>query len=150
MADVETLANTLLLNSLFSPTNNISSKSSKNTASSKSDSGSNISNSSKSDSLNDTTTKNQDVIEDTPTDPVLVYEAPTNSTTEQISSGQKWWAAILLGIIFLIVSSPLAYLGSSSLSVSLGGMPLANGGPNIPGLLLHTAIFILIVRLILW
>lgn len=89
----------------------------------------------------------------------------------QPTSCQKWWASILLGIVFMLISSPIAYYASSKVTTSLGGLPLVelnpknyttNGElksadmfsqystPNIVGLLVHTIIFILIVRLILW
>ena len=80
---------------------------------------------------------------------VLTTKSSTSNPVDY-SSGQKWWAAILLGIIFLILSSRVAYMVSSTISESLGGMPLADGGPSIPGLLLHTVIFIVFVRIILW
>ena len=63
---------------------------------------------------------------------------------------QKWCAAILLGLIFAIISSPAAYALSSSFTKSFSSISLSHGGPNLLGLLIHTIIFILIVRLILW
>jgi hypothetical protein len=67
------------------------------------------------------------------------------------NSAQKWWAAIFLGFIFAVISCPAAYFATSALTVALGGLPLTDGaGPNFAGLLLHTLIFIAIVRLILW
>jgi hypothetical protein len=73
------------------------------------------------------------------------------SLCTQPTSGQKWWAAVILGFIFVLVSSPVAYHITSTVTTSLGGLPLMEGpGPNVAGLLVHTIIFILIVRLILW
>ena len=67
------------------------------------------------------------------------------------TSGQKWWAAVLLGFVFAIISSPAAYYITSSVTLALGGIPLTLGpGPTVPGLILHTILYILIVRLILW
>ena len=69
----------------------------------------------------------------------------------QPTSGQKWWAAVVLGFVFALVSSPVAYYMTSTVTTSLGGISLAEGpGPNFVGLLVHTIIFILIVRMILW
>lgn len=70
-----------------------------------------------------------------------------NSTA---TSGQKWWAAIILGFIFAIISSLFFYTITNAIFTSLGGLPTAYGGPTLIGLILHTVIFILIVRLILW
>lgn len=73
------------------------------------------------------------------------------SSVNPPTSGQKWWASILLGIVFALVSSPAAYYLTSTASTKLDGVALYNGrGPNLAGLLLHTLIFILIVRIILW
>jgi hypothetical protein len=67
------------------------------------------------------------------------------------TSGQKWWAAIFLGFIFALVSSPAAYCASSTITTSLGGMKLVNGqGANLGGLMVHTFVFIIIIRIILW
>lgn len=72
-------------------------------------------------------------------------------TANEVSSGQKWWAAIILGFIFAIISSPPAYLLTSRVVTGAGGSQMTRGqGPTIPGLILHTVIFIIIVRLIMW
>ena len=69
----------------------------------------------------------------------------------QPNSGHKWWASILLGFIFAIVSSPAAYYVSSKVTTSLGGISTTDGpGPNFVGLLIHTLVFIIIIRIILW
>lgn len=65
------------------------------------------------------------------------------------SSGQKWFISLVFSILFFIVSNPFAYQMSSAVTTGLGGMPLADGGPNIVGLLVHSFIFGLIVRLLL-
>ena len=75
----------------------------------------------------------------------------TPPTCTKPTSGQKWWAAVLLGFVFGIISSPAAYYVTSSVSEYLGGGTLMVGpGPNFVGLLTHSIIFILVIRLILW
>ncbi len=66
------------------------------------------------------------------------------------TSGQKWIFSFILGFFFLLISSYQAYLLTGTVIRRLGGMKISSGGPTLPGLLLHTAIFILIVRLLLW
>ena len=67
------------------------------------------------------------------------------------TSAEKWWVAIVLGLVFGLVGSPLAYYLTSSLFMSMGGMSMVNGaGANFVGLLVHTIIYICVVRLILW
>lgn len=76
--------------------------------------------------------------------------SPTG-TSDPPTSEQKWWAAIVIGFIFAIISSPLAYYATSKLTTTLGGLPLTDGpGPTLVGLLVHTIIFVLIIRLIMW
>ena len=72
-------------------------------------------------------------------------------STTKPTSGQKWWAAVICGFVFALISSPAAYYATSMVSTSLGGIPLAySPGPNFFGLLIHTLIFILLIRIILW
>ena len=68
------------------------------------------------------------------------------------TSGQKWWASVVLGFIFALVSSPAAYYATSTVTTSLGGLSLMQSSitPSLVGLLIHTLIFILIIRIILW
>jgi hypothetical protein len=78
----------------------------------------------------------------------------------QPTGGQKWWAAVLLGFIFALISSPAAYsvtnkIATSTIGVSLIETTTTQGVPvfylpNFIGLLIHTLIFIVIVRIILW
>lgn len=67
------------------------------------------------------------------------------------TSGHKWWAAVVLGLIFALLSSPVAYQISETV-VSTVGLHTVNssGVPNLFGLVVQTAIFVLVVRLILW
>jgi hypothetical protein len=67
------------------------------------------------------------------------------------TSGQKWWAAIILGIVFALISSPVAYSITSQVTESLSGVSSMHGkGPNLMGLIIHTIIFVIIVRIVLW
>lgn len=82
-----------------------------------------------------------------------VIEDKPNCTVP--TSGQKWWAAIILGVLFALISSPPAYAITSKISTTLGGMPLYTFTDTYPGqtllaLFIHTLIFILIVRILLW
>ena len=63
---------------------------------------------------------------------------------------KKWQTALVLGLFFFLLSSSCAYYITSSFTVALGGIPLAIGGPNLAGLLVHSLIFVLLVRLYLW
>ena len=76
-------------------------------------------------------------------------QAPKNQPASA-TSAQKWWASFLLGILFVLISSPVFYGLTSSVSMAIGFRPLAVGGPSIFGLVIHGVIFILILMLILF
>jgi hypothetical protein len=81
----------------------------------------------------------------------LINEGLVSDQGNPPTSAQKWWVAIVLGMIFGLISSPLAYYLTSNIFISLGGMSMVNGpGPNLVGLLVHTILYICIIRLILW
>jgi hypothetical protein len=71
------------------------------------------------------------------------------------TSAQKWWISIVLGVIYFLIASPIAYKITGGFFESIGGMNLFTFKDIYPGqtlvaLIVHTIIFILIVRLILW
>lgn len=69
----------------------------------------------------------------------------------QPTGGQKWWAAVVLGLLFMLVSSPVAYQISTMVANStIGFKTIVGQGPTLSGLAIHTIVFILIIRIILW
>lgn len=66
------------------------------------------------------------------------------------SSSDKWTASFVLGILFLLVSSPFTYNLTNSITKG-AGFEIADsaGCPNLAGLILHTFVFILLLRLML-
>lgn len=72
----------------------------------------------------------------------------------QPTSGQKWWASVLLGFIFALISSPAAYNITSLITKNTIGLSSENFQsfylPTLLGLIIHTIIFIIVVRIILW
>lgn len=70
---------------------------------------------------------------------------------ENPSSGQKWWAAAVLGLCFIVINSTPAYrITNSCASTYLGFSLLHDGVPKLSGLLLHGLIFALLMRILLW
>jgi hypothetical protein len=66
------------------------------------------------------------------------------------SSSDKWTASFMLGILFLLVSSPFAYSLTNSIAKGAGFvMADSQGCPNLAGMILHTILFILLLRLML-
>lgn len=66
----------------------------------------------------------------------------------EIDDGEKWLIAILIGVIFLIISSPFIYRLSNS---TLGYVGLRTtdkaGHPIVFGWVIHAVAFIIIIRL---
>lgn len=74
----------------------------------------------------------------------------SSANDSTVTGGQKWWAAVLIGFIFALISSPAFYNITSNL-VSPIGIKLTDGpGPTLTGLILHTIIFTIVIRIILW
>ena len=64
---------------------------------------------------------------------------------------QKWWIAFLVGVLFAIISSNFLYGVTDEISRSLGLPEMyCGGGATGYGLLVHTLIFIVVVRILLW
>jgi hypothetical protein len=81
---------------------------------------------------------------------ISYYNAEQLAEETVPKTNEKWAAAIVVGILFAVISNPFAYYVTSTITTTLGGMPLTVGqGPNPVGLIIHTIVFILIVRLIL-
>lgn len=83
------------------------------------------------------------------------------------TSEQKWWVSLLIGLIFGFISSPLFYnftnhifnfICGSSMGVELYVNKVCYndyseciyGGATLLGLIIHTVIFTLIIRFLLW
>ena len=76
-----------------------------------------------------------------------------NSNNEGgLTSSQKWWASFVLALLFLIFSSPVAYVIISGISTMFYGPVLfvTPGGQTFIGLLVMTLIYFFIVRMLMW
>jgi hypothetical protein len=88
--------------------------------------------------------------------PQVIYPLPPDEETMKmicasfVTDEQKWRISVLSGLIFLLLSSPLLYQFTSSIAECVG-VKLANavGCPSVAGLLVHTVVFILIVKLLM-
>lgn len=69
------------------------------------------------------------------------------------TNGQKWLAALILGILFVILASGPVFQLTNQILTSIFGEKAAteiNGKPTVLGLILHGVVFLLIVRLLLY
>ncbi len=79
-----------------------------------------------------------------------------------LTAEQKWWVSLLLGLLFVVVSSPLLYFITDFLVSCVACGPrlyvnsVYNGycevyaGPSLLGLFIHFVIFTLVIRFLLW
>lgn len=68
---------------------------------------------------------------------------------EKHSQLDKWIIAIILGFVFLIISSYQAYNVTNNFGSYIGIKTMKNGTPNKIGYLVHLLIFILFIRILL-
>nr|QBK90371.1 MAG: hypothetical protein LCPAC103_00520 [Pithovirus LCPAC103] len=71
-----------------------------------------------------------------------------NKDCSKLSNAEKWWASIVVGIIFIVFASGPAFAVSGTLfkGVCLQTF-FGKGGPTLVGLILHAIIVIIIARL---
>ena len=82
---------------------------------------------------------------------ILMSKGPASEKcTKPFTSKDKWIVSMIGGLLFLLISSPFLYEAIDSLT-SLAGIRIASsdGCPNLRGLLLHSAVFAVIVRLLM-
>ncbi len=83
---------------------------------------------------------------DVPTKPTVTFNVVPSQTTSQ----QKWIIAVLAGVLFALISSNMMYGFTNKLFSGINVGPLyKTGGPTTTGLVIHTIVFILLIRLIL-
>jgi hypothetical protein len=67
-----------------------------------------------------------------------------------LTNSQKWWLAILIGIVAAIFFSEVAYASTNLIFTGLGSTMLCReGGPTGLGFIIHLILFVLAVRFIL-
>lgn len=71
--------------------------------------------------------------------------------SSSMTSGQKWYVAVIIGAIFFILASPIMFTIVNTILTGLGFQSMFCGEmtANIGGLLLNTIIFIVVVRFLL-
>ena len=62
------------------------------------------------------------------------------------SISQKWQISLFSGLIFLLVVNPYTYNLTNSLLGGIIGPIARNGCPTMVGLILHTVVYVLLVR----
>ncbi len=69
-----------------------------------------------------------------------------------VTNSAKWWLALAIGFFFFVFAFGGAYSLTNALWTRVGGPSflVAPGCPNTIGVLTHTILFVLFIRLILW
>ena len=87
------------------------------------------------------------------------FDRPTTPATNNgirsfipvVTNSMKWWLAIFLALLFFIIAFPGTYKLTNTLWTAVGLPSYMTGGcPSVIGVLIHAAIFGIIVRLLLW
>lgn len=73
-----------------------------------------------------------------------------NAKLFTITSGQKWWMAVIVGFIFFIIASPSFFKLTQKLTNFFLPIIYCQGQITLFGLFVHTLIFIIIIRIILY
>ncbi len=80
----------------------------------------------------------------------LMSKSTSSACVKPYTSKDKWIVSMIGGLLFLLISSPFLYEAVDALT-STFGLKIAGdqGCPNLAGLILHTSVFILVVRLLM-
>ena len=68
------------------------------------------------------------------------------------AAANKWFVALLAGLLFMLVSSPFLYRQTDNLARMISpklSLASFSGVPNLYGIALHSLVFALIVRLLM-
>lgn len=68
---------------------------------------------------------------------------------KELSERDKWIVCLMSAILFVVISSPFMYRLTGSLTNAMGFVTSNDGCPTIEGLILHTVVFALLVRLLM-
>lgn len=74
----------------------------------------------------------------------------STDTSQKPTSSQKWWIAILLSMIFIIMCSSLAFGVSNGITTKIGFKTYNSTGPTFAGMIIHLIVIALVIRFILW
>jgi ABC-type sulfate transport system permease component len=68
---------------------------------------------------------------------------------DNLNNKQKWVVSVWVALLFLLIASPFMFKITNAITNTLGFQTSLDGCPNIWGLLLHTVVFAVLVRLMM-
>lgn len=74
----------------------------------------------------------------------------SSEENKSYTSKDKWIVSLISGLLFLLIASPFLFQFTNGITSSFG-LTLASpsGCPNLGGLVLHSLVFMLVVRLLM-
>lgn len=73
-----------------------------------------------------------------------------SSCEKPYTSRDKWIVSLISGLLFALIASPFLFASVNMLTESFGlTIASKDGCPNMAGLIVHTAVFVVIVRLMM-
>jgi hypothetical protein len=81
---------------------------------------------------------------------ILLVERAFHDKGLRICSFDRTLIAIIIGIIFFLLAMPMAFRLTNGIGSRIRLPTLKNGSPTLIGLIVHTIIFIIIIRLLMW
>ena len=82
----------------------------------------------------------------------LAENEPIENNTNEVTALEKWLIAAILGVVFLIIASPLVFKFTNSIFGYIGWHTIQPGTsqkPTLFGWILHAIVFIIIVRILM-
>jgi hypothetical protein len=70
--------------------------------------------------------------------------------TAILTSSDKWWFSVMVGVVAFVIYSSFVYNIINSGFKAFKCAPLSGSGVSFLGVLLQSAILIIVIRLILW
>ena len=70
--------------------------------------------------------------------------------SQPFTSADKWYSALISGLVFAILSSSCSYTWTNGMTKNIGmTISSSQGCPNMAGLFLHAILFTIIIRLLM-
>jgi hypothetical protein len=81
---------------------------------------------------------------------VFVIEKRCDEKGLRVSSFDRTLIAVIIGIVFFLIAMPFAFKLSNKATKFVGVRTIHSGGsPTLPGMFIHTIIFIIVVRFLM-
>lgn len=80
---------------------------------------------------------------------IILVEKAFHDKGLRICSFDRMLIAVVIGIVFFLLAMPLAFRLSNAVGSRIRVPTVRNGSPTLIGLIIHTILFIIVVRLLM-